>query len=151
MIVENRSILLFVGLPALLYVIVFIVVQGRTGASPGKALLGVRVVRRARHEAGFPRSTIRAVAWVIDGIALLLPVALWSACSPPGTDGWATSWPGPSWCARGPRTASDLRQVSLPRSVVKLSLEVADLPGRTANGPGQREQQCRATQRAWQR
>ena len=43
-VVANRSIVLFVGFFVLLYVLVFVIVQGRTGASPGKLLLGVRVV-----------------------------------------------------------------------------------------------------------
>lgn len=82
--VENRAIVLFVGFFFLLYVAVFVVVQGRTGASPGKALLGVRVIDRHGHEPGFARSTVRALAWVIDGIALLVPIALWAAWFTPG-------------------------------------------------------------------
>jgi uncharacterized RDD family membrane protein YckC len=84
MVVENRSILLFVGFLGLLYFLVFIVVQGRTGASPGKALLGLRVVRPDGTKPGSLRSMIRTVAWVVDGITLLLPIALWSAMFTPG-------------------------------------------------------------------
>jgi uncharacterized RDD family membrane protein YckC len=83
-VVENRSIILFLVVFALSYVLVFVVVQGRTGASPGKALLGVRVVDRRGARPGVGRSAIRAVAWVIDGISLLVPVALWAAWFTPG-------------------------------------------------------------------
>jgi uncharacterized RDD family membrane protein YckC len=84
MVVENRSIVLFGAFLVVLYFVVFIVVQGRTGASPGKALLGLRVVRPDGSKPGFARSAIRAVAWVVDGITLLLPVALWCAWFTPG-------------------------------------------------------------------
>ena len=82
--VENRSMLLFVGCFLLLYLVVFVLVQGRTGASPGKALLGVRVIDRHGRTPGFARSTVRALAWVIDGISLLVPIALWTAWFTPG-------------------------------------------------------------------
>ena len=83
-VVENRSIVWFLVVFALGYVLVFVVVQGRTGASPGKALLGVRVIDRRGGKPGFARSAVRAMAWVIDGISLLVPVALWAAWFTPG-------------------------------------------------------------------
>ena len=55
-----------------------------TGASPGKALLGIRVVRDDGTMPGKLRSFVRLVAWVVDGLALLVPVALWSAWLTPG-------------------------------------------------------------------
>jgi uncharacterized RDD family membrane protein YckC len=82
--VENGSVLLFVACFLVLYVAVFVVVQGRTGASPGKALLGVRVIDAHGAKPGFTRSAVRALAWVIDGITLLVPIALWSAWFTPG-------------------------------------------------------------------
>jgi uncharacterized RDD family membrane protein YckC len=69
---------------ALLYLGVFVTVQGTTGASPGKALLGLRVVRPDGTTPGWRRSLVRVVAWVVDGLALVLPVALWSAWFTPG-------------------------------------------------------------------
>jgi uncharacterized RDD family membrane protein YckC len=78
-VVENRSIIIFLVVLALAYVLVFVVVQGRTGASPGKSLLGIRVIDRRGAKPGFGRSAVRALAWVIDGISLLVPIALWSA------------------------------------------------------------------------
>ncbi len=76
--------LAFFGLLVLLYLLVFVVVQGFTGSSPGKALLGIRVVRPDGTSPGVVRSTVRALAWVVDGLALLVPIALWSAWFTPG-------------------------------------------------------------------
>jgi uncharacterized RDD family membrane protein YckC len=76
--------LLFFGLLVVLYLLAFVMVQGVTGASPGKALLGIRVVRPDGTAPGIARSTVRALAWVVDGFALLVPVALWSAWFTPG-------------------------------------------------------------------
>ena len=42
------------------------------------------MVRPDGSPAGPLRSLVRAVAWVVDGIALLLPIALWSAWFTPG-------------------------------------------------------------------
>jgi uncharacterized RDD family membrane protein YckC len=83
-VVENRSLLWFVALLAVFYVLVFVFVQGRTGASPGKSLLGVRVIDHQGRRPGFVRSAVRALAWVIDAITLLVPIALWSAWFSPG-------------------------------------------------------------------
>ena len=84
LLVNKDAFLVFFGVLIVLYVVVFVVVQGITGASPGKALLGIRVVRPDGTTPGTLRSTVRAVAWVVDGIALLLPIALWSAWFTPG-------------------------------------------------------------------
>ncbi len=83
-VVENRSLLWFLALFAALYVLVFVVVQGRTGASPGKSLLGVRVVDHQGRKPGFVRSAVRALGWIVDAITLFLPIALWSAWFSPG-------------------------------------------------------------------
>lgn len=83
-VVENRSLLWFVALFVVLYALVFVVVQGRTGASPGKSLLGVRVVDHRGQKPGFGRSSVRALAWAVDAITLLVPIALWSAWCTPG-------------------------------------------------------------------
>jgi uncharacterized RDD family membrane protein YckC len=83
-VIENRSLLWFLGLLVVLYVVVFVVVQGLTGASPGKSLLGIRVVDHHGDRPGFVRSAVRAVGWVVDAITLVFPVALWSAWFSPG-------------------------------------------------------------------
>jgi uncharacterized RDD family membrane protein YckC len=82
--VENRSVVVFFGFLVLLYLLVFVIVQGRTGASPGKALLGIRVVRPDGTKSGVLRSLVRAFCWVIDGLSILLPIALWTAWFTPG-------------------------------------------------------------------
>ena len=84
MLVDKDAALLFFGMLVVLYLVVFVAVQGITGASPGKALLGIRVIRPDGTPPGFVRSMARMVAWVIDGLVLLLPVALWSAWFTPG-------------------------------------------------------------------
>ena len=84
MLVDKDAFLLFFGLMVVLYLVVFVAVQGITGASPGKALLGIRVIRPDGTPPGFARSMLRMVAWVVDGLVLLLPVALWSAWFTPG-------------------------------------------------------------------
>ena len=84
MLIDKSAFFVFVGVLALLYLGVFVVVQGITGASPGKALLGVRVIRADGTTPGKLRSFVRVVAWVVDGLALLVPIALWSAWFSPG-------------------------------------------------------------------
>ncbi len=84
LLVDNHVFFVFFGLLGLLYLLVFVAVQGLTGASPGKALLRIRVVRPDGTSAGVLRSFVRLLAWVVDGIALLVPIALWSAWLTPG-------------------------------------------------------------------
>jgi uncharacterized RDD family membrane protein YckC len=84
MIVDKDAALLFFGMLVVLYLVVFVAVQGITGASPGKALLGIRVIRADGTPPGFVRSMLRMLAWVVDGLVLLLPVALWTAWFTPG-------------------------------------------------------------------
>jgi uncharacterized RDD family membrane protein YckC len=114
--VDKGAFLVFLGLLVVLYVGVFVIVQGISGASPGKALLGIRVVRPDGGPAGALRSLVRVAAWIVDGIALLLPIALWSAWFTPGHRGSATGWPAPTWCATGPPRSE------IPRRVVRLPL-----------------------------
>jgi uncharacterized RDD family membrane protein YckC len=42
------------------------------------------VVRHDGTSPGLLRSIVRAAAWVVDGLALLVPIALWSAWFTPG-------------------------------------------------------------------
>jgi uncharacterized RDD family membrane protein YckC len=84
MLVDQGAFLAFFGLLVLLYLVVFVAVQGVTGTSPGKGLLGIRVIRGDGTPPGLLRSLVRVVAWIVDGLVLLLPVALWSAWFTPG-------------------------------------------------------------------
>jgi uncharacterized RDD family membrane protein YckC len=84
MLVDQGAFLLFFGLLVLLYLVVFVAVQGITGASPGKAVVGIHVIRPDGSPPGTLRSLVRVAAWLVDGLALLVPVALWSAWFTPG-------------------------------------------------------------------
>jgi uncharacterized RDD family membrane protein YckC len=84
MLIDKDAFLFFLGLLVVLYLGVFVAVQGMTGASPGKALLGIRVVRPDGTTTGVLRSLVRVAAWIVDGLVLLVPVALWSAWLTPG-------------------------------------------------------------------
>ena len=87
MLVDKDAFVVFLGALVVLSLVLFVTVQGITGASPGKALLGVRVIRGDGAHPGALRSAVRVVAWLVDGLMLLLPVALWSAWLSPGTAG----------------------------------------------------------------
>ena len=102
LLVDNHVFLVFFGLLVLLYLVVFVAVQGLTGASPGKALLGIRVVRPDGTSAGVLRSFVRAAAWIVDGIALLVPIALWSAWFTPGHRR-VGDWVAGTYVIRAPR------------------------------------------------
>jgi len=84
MLVDKDTFFIFFALLVLLYLAVFVAVQGVTGTSPGKAALGIRVIRADGTTPGGLRSLVRMAAWVIDGFVLLVPVALWSAWFTPG-------------------------------------------------------------------
>ena len=102
--VVNSSALVVFGISAVvMVVVVFIVPQSIAGTSIGKALLGIRVVRRDGSPPGAVRSTLRLLCWAVDG-----------SCAPPtdrvvvgdlsarDTDGSGTSPPEPSWCGTAP-------------------------------------------------
>ena len=81
----NRSALVWFVLSAIVMIVLVVgVPQALAGTSAGKALLGIRVVRRDGSPPGGWRSLVRLMAWTIDGLALLLPVALWSVLLTPG-------------------------------------------------------------------
>jgi len=82
--VADHAIYEFVGTAVLLVAVIFIVPEAIAGASPGKLLMGIRVVRRDGRPPGVARSIVRSLAWVVDGIALLVPIALWLAVLTPG-------------------------------------------------------------------
>lgn len=84
MLIDKDSFFLVLAILVVLYLVLFVTVQGVTGASPGKALLGIRVVRPDGTKPGVLRSGVRVLAWAIDGLLLLVPVALWSAWFTPG-------------------------------------------------------------------
>jgi uncharacterized RDD family membrane protein YckC len=81
----NSDALVWFGISLVVMVVLVIIVpQAIAGTSIGKALLGIRVVRHDGSPPGAVRSTVRLLCWGIDGLALLVPVALWSAVFTPG-------------------------------------------------------------------
>jgi uncharacterized RDD family membrane protein YckC len=119
--VADRAIFGFVGTAVLLVIVLFIVPQAVAGASPGKLVMGIRVVRPDGQAPGLARSIVRSIvrsiAWVVDGIALLLPVALWLAILTPGHrrcgDFLAGTFVVPS-AARGHRVPTPHRSMHWP-------------------------------------
>ena len=55
------------------YFAFFVVLQGVTGASPGKLLTGLRVVDEQGRIAGVGRSLGRTLLWVVDGAPWIVP------------------------------------------------------------------------------
>ena len=82
--VNQRALVWFFLTGILMVVVVVGVPQALTGTSAGKALLGIRVVRPDGSRPGWWRSFLRLIAWGVDGLALLIPVALWTAIFTPG-------------------------------------------------------------------
>lgn len=56
------------------YLVFFIVLQGVTGASPGKLLTGLRVVDARGRRAGVGRSFVRTLFWIVDAAPWFLPL-----------------------------------------------------------------------------
>lgn len=65
------------------FLLVFGIVPGITGASPGKSLFGIRVARRDGSDAGWRRGLVRGLAWLVDALVVLIPIALWGALLAP--------------------------------------------------------------------
>ena len=84
LLVNSRALVLFGIALVVMVVLVIIVPQAIAGTSIGKALFGIRVVRRDGNPPGAVRSTVRLLCWAVDGLVLLLPVALWSVVFSPG-------------------------------------------------------------------
>ncbi len=56
------------------YLAFFIVLQGLAGGSPGKLLLGLRVVGEDGERAGVGKSLVRTLLWAVDGAPWFLPI-----------------------------------------------------------------------------
>lgn len=54
--------------------LVFVVLQGRTGYTPGKLLRGLRVVGIDRRPPGMRRAFLRTALWVVDGVPYVVPL-----------------------------------------------------------------------------
>lgn len=56
-----------------LWSLVYVLLQGRTGQTPGKRLLGLRVVDEAGTPPGPGRSALRSLLWVVDAFPFFVP------------------------------------------------------------------------------
>ncbi len=65
--VEGNRALIYVVLNLIVLIGIAVVLEGRTGATPGKALLGLRVVNREGAPPGLGRAAARLSGWVVDG------------------------------------------------------------------------------------
>jgi uncharacterized RDD family membrane protein YckC len=54
--------------------VVFVVVQGLAGVTPGKLLTGLRVVDEQGGRPGLGRAAVRTVMWVVDGAPWVFPL-----------------------------------------------------------------------------
>jgi uncharacterized RDD family membrane protein YckC len=54
--------------------LVFVVVQGLTGATPGKLLTGVRVVDEQGLHPGLGKASVRTVMWLVDAAPWIVPL-----------------------------------------------------------------------------
>ena len=83
LVVNNRVFVWFTLLVIVLFTLFFGLLPGITGASPGKSLLGIRVVRADGTKPGWKRGLLRSVCWGLDGLMLVLPTAMWLAALTP--------------------------------------------------------------------
>ena len=81
---DNWSFLWWAVLLVATFLLVFGVLPGITGASPGKSLFGIRVACRDGSDPGWRRGLVRGAAWIVDAITLVIPIALWGALLSPG-------------------------------------------------------------------
>ena len=83
LVVNNRVFVWFTLLVIVLFTLFFGLIPGITGASPGKSLFGIRVVRADGTKPGWKRGLLRSVCWGLDGLMLVLPTAVWLAALTP--------------------------------------------------------------------
>ncbi|HEX8804473.1 MAG TPA: RDD family protein [Acidimicrobiales bacterium] len=63
------------------FLLIFVVVQGRTGATPGKGLVGIRTVTGEGRRPGMVRALVRTMAWAVDGLPYVVPLVALSRAS----------------------------------------------------------------------
>jgi uncharacterized RDD family membrane protein YckC len=52
---------------------IFWVLQGLTGKTPGKAMMGIQVVNAEGNPPGVGRAALRSILWIVDGFPYLIP------------------------------------------------------------------------------
>lgn len=55
------------------FVVIYVLLQGATGATPGKLLMGVRVVDQQGRPCGMVKSLVRSLLWVVDAAPWIIP------------------------------------------------------------------------------
>ena len=76
---ESSHRTLWIIISAAAAILIFIVMQGLTGKTPGKAILGIRVIKADGEPPGIWRAIVREILWIIDGLPFLNIVALVTA------------------------------------------------------------------------
>ena len=66
-VVQGGSVWIFWGVLAFVLIDIAVILEGLTGVTPGKALLGVRVVDEQGGRPGMGRAFLRLILWVVDG------------------------------------------------------------------------------------
>ena len=54
-------------------VLAYVLVQGATGYTPGKAIFGLRAVNEQGESPGFGRSLVRSLLWIVDAAPYCIP------------------------------------------------------------------------------
>jgi uncharacterized RDD family membrane protein YckC len=79
---SNRTIWLIIDFAVPLFTT--IILPGLTGRSPGKFLMGVKVVKGDGGNPGILRAFLRNIMWIVDGFPYVLPlVAYFTSRKPP--------------------------------------------------------------------
>ncbi len=73
LVLDSDDVLVQTG-ATLLYFALFVILQGGIGASPGKLLVGVRVVTAEGRICGIGRSLGRTLLWAVDGAPWIIPL-----------------------------------------------------------------------------
>jgi uncharacterized RDD family membrane protein YckC len=63
---SNRGI--WIAIIAIAYIAIFWVMQGLTGRTPGKAVVGIKVIKGDGQVPGVGRATLRSILWIVDGL-----------------------------------------------------------------------------------
>jgi uncharacterized RDD family membrane protein YckC len=68
---SNRAIWILIGLAADIGILW--IMQGRTGKTPGKAMMGIQVVNAEGRPPGIGRAALRSILWIVDGFPYIIP------------------------------------------------------------------------------
>jgi uncharacterized RDD family membrane protein YckC len=66
----------WIAISAIVTIALFVAMQGLTGKTPGKAMLGIKVVNRDGERPGIGRTIVRELMWIVDFWIVALIAAL---------------------------------------------------------------------------